>query len=115
MQMTPIGHKATADAIAEQIRKRHEVHHETTREVAVREETLPADAVAVIAAAGQGTLALADEVENLKRALELVASHNVEQLRAVLERVEAVHRASVEADNQLIDALKGLAKVAKAG
>jgi hypothetical protein len=115
MPMMPTGYKATADAIAEQIRKRHEVHHETTREIAVREETLPADAVAVIVAAGQGTLALADEVENLKRALELVASHNVEQLRAVLDRVEAVHRASVEADNRLIDALKDLAKVAKAG
>jgi len=113
--MTAIGHKSTADAIAEQIRRRHEVRHETTREVATIEERLPIDAVRVIQATGEGTLALAAEIEQLKRALELIATHNVEQLRAVLDRVEQVHTASVEADNQLIEALQGLAKAAKGG
>lgn len=90
-------------------------HTEHTVELVRQEEHLPVDAVRVIQATGEGTLALAAEVEQLKRALELIANHNVEQLRAVLDRVEQVHTASVEADNQLVEALQGLAKAARGG
>lgn len=89
-------------------------HTEHTREVVKVEhaETLPADAVHVIQAVGEGTLALKRELDELRAALEMIATHNAEQLRQVLDRVADVHRKSVDADNVLIAELKILAKTA---
>ena len=90
-------------------------HTEHTREVVKVEhsETLPEDVVRAVQLAGHGTLELQREVQELKAALEMIATANVDQLRAVLDRVEQVHRESVAADNELIGVLKGLAGEAK--
>lgn len=87
-------------------------HTEHTRELVKQEERLPLEAVEVIQMMGTGALEMKREIDELKRALEMIASHNVDQLRAVLDRVEAVHQASVEADNHLVEALRGLVKQA---
>lgn len=113
--MTATGHKAVADAIAEQIKRRQGVHTEHTREVVKVEhsEQLPEDVVRAVHAAGMGTLELRAEVDAMRELVEMLATQQVEQLRAVLDRVEQVHLESVAADNELIGVLKGLAAEAK--
>jgi hypothetical protein len=68
--MTHIGHKATSGAIAEQIRKRHEVRHETT----VREEKLPDEVV--------DNLALfASAVHELQQRVKFLEDHAVADIQ----------------------------------
>jgi len=74
--MTATGHKAVADAIEEQIKRRKQVE----RTVEVREEKLPADVVDTLDA-------MAKAVLDLQARLRYVETHAIADIRIVDKKV----------------------------